>query len=122
MNDVLLDGRRFRTFNVLEDFSREALTVKIDTNIPFLRIIRVLEQIAFSRGYPDKVRMDDGPEFVSAALAEWADEHAVHLDFIEAGGRHRIPTSNASTAAIATRCYRYEVLDMYLFRPPRRCE
>jgi putative transposase len=111
MTDVLLDGRRFRTFNVLDDFNREALAIEIDTNLPALRIIRVLEQIALSRGYPDKVRLDNGPEFVSAALAEWADEHAIQLDFIEPGK----PTQNSYVERF-NRTYRYEVLDMYLFR------
>ena len=111
MTDVLLDGRRFRTFNVLDDFNREALAIEIDTNLPALRVIRVLEQVALSRGYPDKVRMDNGPEFVSAALAEWADEHGIQLDFIQPGK----PTQNSYVERF-NRTYRYEVLDMYLFR------
>ena len=83
MTDVLLDGRRFRTFNVLDDFNREALAIEIDTNLPALRVIRVLERVALWRDYPDKVRVDNGPEFVSAALADWADDHGIHLDFIQ---------------------------------------
>ena len=111
MSDVLLDGRRFRTFNVLDDFNREALAIEIDTNLPALRVIRVLDQIVMWRGYPDKVRVDNGPEFVSAALAERADNHGIHLDFIQPGK----PTQNSYVERF-NRTYRYEVLDMYLFR------
>jgi putative transposase len=51
MSDALWDGRRFRTFNVVDDFNREALAVEVDLNIPALRVIRVLERIAAWRGY-----------------------------------------------------------------------
>ena len=57
-------GRRFRTFNVVDDFNREALAIEIDLNLPAQRIIRVLERIVAWRGYPDKLRMDNGPEFI----------------------------------------------------------
>ena len=65
MSDTLMHGQRFRTFNVLDDFSREVLAVEVDTNLPAARIIRVLDRIAAWRGYPAKIRMDNGPEFVS---------------------------------------------------------
>ena len=58
MGDALMHGQRFRTFNVLDDFSREVLAVEVDTNLPAARIIRVLDRIAAGRGYPTKMRMD----------------------------------------------------------------
>ena len=75
------------------------------------RVIRVLERIVAWRGYPAKTRMDNGPEFVSAALAEWADDHAVQLEFIQPGK----PTQNSYVERF-NRTYRTEVLDMYAFR------
>ena len=69
MHDALTCGRRFRTFNVVDDFNREALAIEIDLNIPAQRMVRVLERIAVSRGYPRKMRMDNGPELVSFTLA-----------------------------------------------------
>ena len=62
MSDALMHGQRFRTFNVLDDFSREVLAVEVDTNLPAARIIRVLDRIAAWRGYPTKMRIDNGPE------------------------------------------------------------
>ena len=50
MSDALWDGRRFRTFNVIDDFNREALAVEIDTGISAQRVIRILDQIAVWRG------------------------------------------------------------------------
>lgn len=51
MSDSLFCGRRFRTFNVVDDFNREALAIEIDLNLPAPRVIRVLERISAWRGY-----------------------------------------------------------------------
>lgn len=48
-------------------------------------MVRVLDRIAANRGYPVMLRMDNGPEFISLALAEWAEQHAVKLEFIQPG-------------------------------------
>jgi putative transposase len=49
MHDALVCGRRFRTFNVVDDFNREALSIEIDLNLPALRVVRVLDRIAAIR-------------------------------------------------------------------------
>ncbi len=99
MHDALVCGRRFRTFNVVDDFNREALSIEIDLNLPALRVVRVLDRIAANRGYPVMLRMDNGPEFISLALAEWAEQHAVKLEFIQPGkypGSHEPSWDQAS--------------------------
>lgn len=111
MHDALICGRRFRTFNIVDDFNREALSIEIDLNLPAQRVVRVLDRIAANRGYPAMLRMDNGPEFISLTLAEWAEMHAVKLEFIEPGK----PTQNAFIERF-NRTYRTEVLDFYLFR------
>lgn len=111
MHDSLACGRRFRTFNVVDDFNREALSIEIDLNLPAPRVVRVLDRIAANRGYPVMLRMDNGPEFISLALAEWAEKHAVKLEFIQPGK----PTQNAFIERF-NRTYRTEILDFYLFR------
>ncbi|WP_218709304.1 IS3 family transposase [Citrobacter braakii] len=111
MHDALVCGRRFRTFNVVDDFNREALSIEIDLNLPAQRVVRVLDRIAANRGYPVMLRMDNGPEFISLALAEWAEKHAVKLEFIQPGK----PTQNAFIERF-NRTYRTEILDFYLFR------
>ncbi|MBL5819650.1 IS3 family transposase [Serratia marcescens] len=111
MHDALVCGRRFRTFNVVDDFNREALAIEIDLNIPAQRVVRVLDRIVVNRGYPLKMQMDNGPELVSLALAQWAEEHGVQLEFIKPGK----PTQNAFIERF-NRTYRTEILDFYLFR------
>lgn len=70
MSDVLSCGRRFRTLNIIDDFNREALGIDIDVSLPAQRVIRSLDNIALARGYPVKIRLDNGPEFVSFVLAK----------------------------------------------------
>ena len=108
---MLTCGRRFRTFNVVDDFNREALSIEIDLNLPALRVVRVLNRIAANRGYPVMLRMDNGPEFISLVLAEWAEIHAVKLEFIQSGK----PTQDAFIEHF-NRTYRTEILDFYLYR------
>ena len=59
MSDALWGGRRFRTFNVVDDFNREVLAIEVDFNLPAARVVRTLERIAAVRGYPLKLRLDN---------------------------------------------------------------
>ena len=111
MSDSLFCGRRFRTFNIVDDFSREALAIEVDIGLPSARVVRVLERVVASRGYPSKIRVDNGPEFISATLAEWAEDHDVELEFIQPGK----PTQNSYIERF-NRTYRDEILNMYVFR------
>ena len=73
MSDTLENGHRFRTFNVIDDYNREALAIEIDLSLPAARVIRVLDRLVERRGYPKQLRTDNGPEFISITLAEWAE-------------------------------------------------
>lgn len=110
MSDALSYGRRFRTLNIMDDFNREILAIEIDLSLPGQRVVRVLDRIATERGYPARIRMDNGPEFISKHLADWAESHQVQLDFIQPGR----PMQNGFIERF-NRTYRTEVLDMYLF-------
>lgn len=107
-------GRRFRTFNVVDDFNREALAIEIDLSLPAPRVIRVLDRVSLFRGYPEKLRADSGPEFNSLALADWAEDNSIMLDFIQPGK----PTQNSCIERF-NRADRDELLDLYLFRALR---
>lgn len=110
MADALWNGRRFRTFNVLDDFNREALRIEIDTSLPARRIVRALDELIEIRGKPDMLRMDNGPELISAELEAWARHHGIRLLFIQPGK----PNQNAYIERF-NRTYRNEVLDCYVF-------
>ena len=110
MQDALLHGRKFRTLNVIDDFNREALAIEVDFSLPSLRVIRTLERIAATRGYPEKIRVDNGPEFISSEIERWAFKNNVELQFIQPGK----PSQNAYIERF-NRTFREEVLDIYLF-------
>jgi putative transposase len=110
MADALWNGRRFRTFNVLDDFNREALRIEIDTSLPARRIVRALDELIEIRGKPEMLRMDNGPELISAELEAWARKHGIRLLFIQPGK----PNQNAYIERF-NRTYRNEVLDCYVF-------
>jgi putative transposase len=103
MSDALWGDRRFRTFNVVDDFNRELLAIEVDFNLPAQRVVRTLERIAAQRGYPLKLRLDNGPEFVSVALADWAEQHGVMLEFINPANRCRMVLLKGSIAATGKR-------------------
>ena len=72
MADRLADGRQFRLLNVLDDFNREGLGIEVDFSLPAERVVRFLNQIIEWRGKPLAIRMDNGPEYVSSTLMNWA--------------------------------------------------
>lgn len=110
MSDALLNGRRFRTLNIIDDFDRQVLAIEVDFSLPAGRVLRVLDQLAEAHGYPRLIRCDNGPEFISHTLMGWAQLHHVVLDFIRPGQ----PSQNAYIERF-NRTYREEVLDSYLF-------
>jgi len=85
MSDTLLDGRCFRTLNVVDDFTRECLAIEVDTSIPGRRVVRVLERLVAERGEPESIVLDNGPELTSRAVDAWAYQHGIRLDFIRPG-------------------------------------
>lgn len=86
VSDATADGRRLRILNVVDDFSREALAMEVDTSLPAARVVRVLDRVAAERGaYPDTLVCDNGPEFISEALDQWAADHGVTIQFIQPG-------------------------------------
>ena len=110
MSDALYNGVRFRTFNVIDDFNREALHIEIDTSLPSTRLVRVFEQLKTERGLPDVLRTDNGPEFLGEVFTDWCEENGILIDYIEPGK----PNQNAFIERF-NRSYRQEVLDTWLF-------
>ena len=85
VSDVTAAGRRFRIFAVVDDFTREVLTLVVDTSIGGLGVCRELALIAAVRGLPKLIVMDNGPEFTGKALDAWAYQVGVKLHFIRPG-------------------------------------
>ena len=110
MHDQLSDGRSFRLFNVLDDFNREGLGIEVDLSLPAARVIRSLDRIIEWRGKPGAIRCDNGPEYISGALQQWAEQHGIKLDYIQPGN----PQQNAYVERY-NRTVRYDWLAQLLF-------
>jgi putative transposase len=85
VSDALASGRRFRALTIADDFSREAPAIEVDTSLGGVRVTRVLDRLQQERGLPLRIRSDNGPEFISKAVEQWAYEHGVEWHFIEPG-------------------------------------
>jgi putative transposase len=110
MRDTLASGRAFRTLNLIDEFNREVLAIEVDTSLPSARVIRVLKQLSEWRPLPQSIRVDNGPEFIAEALAEWSTENGVTLNFIAPGQ----PQKNGFIERF-NRSFREDILDCYLF-------
>jgi putative transposase len=83
--DSLASGRKFRTLNLMDGCTREALCIEVDTSLPGLRVVQVLERVGQERGLPETIQVDNGPEFISRVVDQWAYAHGVALHFIDPG-------------------------------------
>lgn len=110
MCDALADGRRFRTFNIVDDFNREALHIEIDTSITSPRLVRLFEGLRAQHGLPQVLRTDNGPEFLGEVFTSWAKEAGMAIQYIQPGK----PNQNAYIERF-NRTYREELLNQYLF-------
>lgn len=75
MSDQLISGKTFRTFNVIDDYNREGLGIEVDLSLPAPRVIRALKQIIEWPGKPSALRGDNGPEYLSQSLVDWASRN-----------------------------------------------
>lgn len=88
--DELFNGRRIRALTVVDNFSREALAITVDRLLKGDDVVDTVDLIGRMRGYPKRIQVDNGSEFISKALDKWAYDNGVELDFSRPGK----PTDN----------------------------
>ena len=110
IHDQLASGTRFRVLNVIDDFTRECLASEVDLSLPGERVVRVLERLIDSRAKPQSIVLDNGPEFVSRVLDQWAYRHGIYLAFIPPAK----PADNAFVESFHSR-FRDECLNRHWF-------
>lgn len=106
MADALHNGRKVRVLNIIDDFNRESIWQDVHFSYPAALVIRALDIISLERGLPERIRVDNGPEYISKDLEAYCDNRGVKLDFIEPGN----PQQNAYIERF-NRTFREDVLD-----------
>jgi len=110
MHDTLANGKTIRTLNIIDDYNREALSITVDTSLPAQRVIRELNKLIEWRGKPEKLRSDNGPEFIAGVIGEWCCDNEIEWAYIQPGK----PTQNSFVERF-NRTFREDVLDSYMF-------
>lgn len=83
--DGLIGGRRLRCLTIVDDCTRECLAIEVDTSITGVRVQGVLDRLADTRGLPQSITVDNGPEFDGQVLDKWSYRSGVYLSFIRPG-------------------------------------
>ena len=83
--DAFASGRKFRTLNLMDGFTRYAPRIEVDTSLPGQRVVRVLEELKRKGRKPEAIVIDNGSEFTSQVMGQWAYENQVQLHFITPG-------------------------------------
>lgn len=88
MHDQLIDGRKFRLLNVIDDYRREGLAIEAGFSLPRIRVIRTLNQLLEYREKPSVIRYltqrcYSGPEFISHEFVRWRTKHDIRIEYIQ---------------------------------------
>jgi putative transposase len=110
VSDELSDGRRFRLLTLVDNFSRVSPAIEVDFSLTGRRVVEVLERLRMASQKPQVIRVDNGSEFVSKVMDEWAHRNGVKLEFSRPGK----PTDNAFIESFNGRL-RQECLNQHWF-------
>jgi len=85
VTDSTVTGRRFRALTIVDNYSKECPAIEVDTSLGGRRVVQVLDKLSETRELPAVITTDNGPEFSSRILDEWAYRHGIKLNFIRPG-------------------------------------
>ena len=111
VTDVTRFSRNFRVFTLMDEVTRESLTLEAASSMGGAAVAMYLDKVALFRGYPKEILTDNGPEFISNALNQWAYDHDVNHVFTDPGK----PTQNGYIESFNGKL-RDECLNQHWFR------
>lgn len=85
VQDRTHDGRKFRMLCVVDEFTREALAIRVDPKLSSAEVLETLAELMLVRGVPEHIRSDNGPEFVAQAVRDWISAVGAKTACIEPG-------------------------------------
>jgi putative transposase len=85
VSDSIVTGRKFRALTIVDNYTRECPVIEVDTSLGGARVVNVLDRLSETRGLPEVITIDNGPEFAGKALDEWAYRKRIKLNFITPG-------------------------------------
>ncbi len=106
LRDSLADGRPFRVFTIVDNVTKVSPAIVADFSIRGERVVAVLDRLKATVGVPQRLAVDNGPEFISKTLDTWAYRNGVTLEFSRPGK----PTDNAYVESFNGH-FRQECLD-----------
>jgi putative transposase len=110
MSDALVNGRKFRVLNIIDDCNRSAVSIEADYSMPAPRLILAMKRAIHACGKPQKIRVDNGPEFISQEFTDWCFKQDIKIQYIQPGK----PMQNGYIERF-NRTFREDVLDASLF-------
>jgi len=110
VSDQLFDGQRMRILVIVDNYTRESLVLEASQRIRGIEVVKTLESTTRTTGFPKRIKVDNGPEFISKDFDRWAYWNHVELDFSRPGK----PTDNALVEAFNSR-FRQECLNLHWF-------
>ncbi len=110
LSDGLATGRRFRILTIVDNVSRVSPAIEVGVSLTGEGVVAVLERLKWTVGRPERIAIDNGPEFISKALDAWAYRNGVQLEFSRPGK----PTDNAFAESFNGR-FRDECLNQHWF-------
>ena len=85
VHDRTYDGKAFRTLYILDEYTRECLSIRVDRKLNSENVIDVLTDLFIIRGFPEHIRSDNGPEFVAKSVRNWISAVGAKTAYIEPG-------------------------------------
>ena len=86
VEDRTHEGRKYRMLNVVDEFTHECIAIRIERKLKSIDVVDVLANLFITRGVPEHVRSDSGPEFIATAVQEWIAEVGAKTAYIARGG------------------------------------
>ena len=109
MEDITLDGRKLRILTLVDEFTRESLSIEVERRMPAQAVIGVLERVFAEQGLPAYLRSDNGPEFVAKAIKTWLTKQGVQTHYIDPGSPWQNAFGESFNDKLRDECLNMEV-------------